>query len=273
MIADQIGADMSLELNHNADESALCRDLLTDLAVELWEQSSRVPEVLAGSEYSRKDRVAQYILAQGVRDPQQFQLPEPILHPIANPSVLVVGFNPNYGPDEDIPRYGCSLDEYVAFYADRFASNRRDAQGRPAGKRSSTGEIYGIGHYHHIEQLVAEVLGTSTAFGLNAVYCDAIPWKWKQDRNPGIRKADGAAAYTRLEKIVRALNPRVVLTLGGPASCIVGLWTKGEPRPNRTKGDWPVLHVASYHPAARGQAYTQAHNGAVQEALREALLK
>lgn len=266
-------AEMSDQSTRGADESSIGKELLEDLAGELLRESSRVPEVLYGSEHSRKDRVAQYILAQGVHDPHPFQLPEPILHPIANPSVLVVGFNPNYGPDEDIPRYGYNLDEYIAFYADRFAPHRRNAQGRPAGKRLSTDEIYDIPHYHLIEQMIAEVMGTSTAFGLNAIYCDAIPWKWKQGRISGIRTADAEIAYVRLEKIVLTLKPKVVLSLGERPSRIVGLWTKSDPRPGRPHGDWPVLHVASYHPAAWGKMYTAAHKRAVQEALCEALSK
>lgn len=154
-------------------------DLLTDLAADLQGQCSRVPQILADSSHPRNDIVAKYVLAQGVDEARDFQMPEPILHPLTNPAILVVGFNPNYGAGEDIPRFGEGLEDYVDFYADRFADHRRDSQGRPAGKTLSSGAIYSIAHYHGIEQMVAEVLGTSKAFGLNTVYCDAYPWKWK----------------------------------------------------------------------------------------------
>jgi hypothetical protein len=150
--------------------------LLRSLAQELLTASARVPDVLAQREQG-VDPIATYILAQGVTDPDDFQLPEPVLHPIDNPDVLVVGFNPNYGVDEVIPRYGSTLEDYVGFYADRFAAHRRDALGRPAGQRLSDGANFGIDHYTGVEQLVTEVLGTEMALGLNTVLSTATRFR------------------------------------------------------------------------------------------------
>lgn len=245
-------------------------ELLVDLARGLLTASERVPDVLEHQEHDLGPTAA-YILAQGVTDPAEFHLPEPILHPVDNPDVLVIGFNPNYGENEVIPRYGCTLEEYVGFYADRFAPHRRDGGGRPAGQRLSDGSIYAIGHYTEVERLVSEALGTETAFGVNTVYCDAVPWKWKRERFPGFRKEDGALAFQRLDKIVRALRPKVILTLGDRAARIVGTWTRDQPEPGPTHGSWPSWHVASYHPDARGgKFYT--HRAAVQAAIVTALV-
>lgn len=261
--------DPSGSYGRNANKDPVGIGLLTELATELLAESARVHDVMAG-QFDPGDLVARYILAQGVTKPADFQLPEPILHPFAGPEVLVVGFNPNFGLAEDIPRYGSSLEDYVAFYADRFADHRRDAAGRPAGRRLGDGALCQIGHYDEIEQLIAEALGTSTAFGHNTVYCDAIPWKWKQGGLRGYGKAVAGHAYLRLERIVLTLKPRVVLTLGKRASEIVGEWTRTSPVPGRTKGDWPVIHVASYHPGAWGNIFERTRES-VKEALQAAL--
>jgi len=59
--------------------------------------------------------------------------PEPILRPVARPEVLVFGLNPGYGASEVMPHQGTPLAEYIAWYADRFASERRDTKGAPVG--------------------------------------------------------------------------------------------------------------------------------------------
>lgn len=244
-------------------------ELLRGLAEGLLIASEQVPSVLSG-EVASIAPVVQYIRAQRVTNQWEFQLPEPILHPIDNPEVLVVGFNPNYGEDEIIPRYGSTLEEYVDFYANRFAPHRRDISGRPAGQRVGDRAIYHIGHYTVVERLLAEVLGTEAALGINTVYCDAISWKWKRERFPGFRKADAGMAYQRLERIMLALQPKVILTLGDRTARIVGDWTRNQPRPGRTHGDWPVWHVATYHPDARGGKF-HANRTAIQSAIATAL--
>jgi hypothetical protein len=245
-------------------------ELLVGLADELLQASRQVPDVLGGSA-APGDSIARYILAQGVTTSAEFQLPEPILHPLDNPSVLVVGFNPNFGPDEDIPRFGSSLEEYITFYADRFASHRRDQRGRPAEINRLTGKVSSIPHYNDVEKAVAAVLGTETALGLNTVYCDSIPWKWKQDKRPKKGDLDFGQASDRLERIVIALQPKVILTLGGDASGIIADWHRNKPRPRPVHPTMLVPHVASYHPAARDDAF-QKHLPTVQEALHRALL-
>lgn len=249
---------------YSSDSSAA--RLLCELADELLTAAALVPQAMNSANGTPVER---YILAQGVANSADYQLPEPILHPIDNPDVLVVGFNPNYGQDEVIPRYGSTIEEYVGFYADRFAPHRRDA-GRPAGQRLSDGSIYSISHYTKVERLVSEILGTETAFGINTIYCDAIPWKWKQERFPGFGKLDGELAYRRLEKIVLALRPKVILTLGDRTARIVGTWTRDQPTPGLTHGNWPSWHVASYHPDARGGRF-QANRSSVQSAIYAAL--
>jgi len=247
------------------------RELLTQLARDLLVEAEYVPTVLQHGAGAAPGRLGAYILAQGVSTPADFQLPEPILHPFECPRVLVIGFNPNHGPREDIPRYGAKESDYVDFYAHRFASHRRDALGHPAHRSlDSDGPIH-IGHYHDVEQMLAGVLESPLPFGDQAVYCDAIPWKWKQDSGPSFGKADGAIAYHRLDRIINALRPAVVLTMGDRSARIVGDWTKDKPLPNgRNNGDWPVWHVASYHPGARAGKFRQ-NRQAVQQALSDGL--
>lgn len=241
-------------------------DLLTVVATKLFNDAKRVPEVLAGARAgNRGDRVPDYILTQGVTNPSDFQLPEPILHPIFEPEVLVVGYYPNYGQDEDIPRYGCTLDEYIRFYSDRFSEERRDPQGRPAHKRLSDGRNVRVGHYDVVEQLLDEVLGQRNSLGTLAVYCDTVPWKSKS--GPRFTSIDGGIAYHRLDDIVFALKPRVVLALGSKSRDVL---IHNQRRPDMTNGRLQVPLVSSYHPAAPGNLFGQ-HKDQVQTLLSSAL--
>lgn len=241
-------------------------DLLTVVATKLFNEAQRVPAVLAGARsVDKRDRVPDYILTQGVTDSSDFQLPEPILHPIFKPEVLVVGYNPNYGHFEDIPRYGCTLDEYIRFFSDRFSEARRDPQGRPAYKRLSDGRNMSIRHYDVVEQLIDEVLGKRHSLGTAAVYCDTVPWKAKV--GPRFTSGDSAIAFDRLDDIVRALRPRVVLTLGGKSRSVL---IQNQRSPGMTNGRLQVPLVSSNHPAARGNLFRQ-HKEEVQTLLSHAL--
>ena len=243
-------------------------DLLTVVATKLFDDAQRVPEVLAGARAVHGgDRVPDYILIQGVTVAYDFQLPEPILHPIFEPAVLVVGYNPNYGHNEDIPRYGCTLDEYIRFYLDRFSDARRDPQGRHAYRRLSDGRNLQIGHYDVVEQLLDEVLGRRRSLGTLAVYCDMVPWKSK--RPPRFTSVDRVIAYHRLDHIVSKLRPRVVLTLGNMSKHVL---IRDQRCPGMTNGRLQVPLVCSYHPAAYGNLFRK-HKKEVQTLLFSALGK
>ena len=240
--------------------------LLNEIAKRLLEDANRVPAVLEGARARHKDdRIPDYILAQGAAQPAMFQLPEPILHPMFQPEILVVGYYPNFGEDEDIPHFGCDLEDYVDFYADRFGPERRDPQGRAAHKRLSDGQNVCIGHYDLVENLLDEVLGEHQSLGKQAVYCDTVPWKSKD--GPRFTTIDGGIAYRRLDRIVYALKPRVVLALGSKSRDVL---IHKQPRPGMTNGSYQVPLVASYHPAAHGNLFRK-HSDEVQTALRLAL--
>lgn len=251
---------------HGYDSSAA--ELFTELADELLTATARG---LRAMNTANSDTVSRYIVAQGVADPADYQLPEPILHPVDN-QVLVVGFNPNYGEDEVIPRCGNTHEEYVGFYADRFAPHRRDAAGRPAGQKLSDRTLFCIDHYTSVERLVAEVLETEAAFGVNTVYCDAIPWKWKKHPFRGLPKVHAGIASDRLEKIVLALRPKVILTLGDDSSEVIADWHRNKPRPRPVDPAMLVPHVPSPHPARWGRVF-EAQMANVQASLRAALKK
>src|SRR6185312_1779418 len=80
--------------------------LLPSLAKELWHQAQQyVPEVLAHGPSAAPLPLGYFIAAQDQPSASEFQLPEPLLGPVA-PSelrILVVGLNPGFGPTEDIP--------------------------------------------------------------------------------------------------------------------------------------------------------------------------
>lgn len=217
-----------------------------------------------------------YIRAQEGKKSEEYRLPEPILHPIYQGDVLVVGLNPNDGPHENIPRLQDGLDHYIRFYRDRFDPSRRFG-GRPAGEDRAPdggkGRRYVIKHYDRVEDLIGPVVGRSQALGTVATYCDAIPWKWKKDGlTRTLKHADWVLASNRVGRILHALKPKVVLTLGAPGETIFGHKMSASPAPARPKynPDWPVWHVASYHPNARSgefDAYAEAVRGALREAL------
>ncbi len=107
--------------------------LLPTLAEELWGEARRfVPAVFAAGPGAVPAPLGQLILAQGAPDDAAFQLPDPLSGPIPDEvPVLVVGLNPGLDPDEDIPRLGTPLLEYVAWYERRFSAANRDGHGRP----------------------------------------------------------------------------------------------------------------------------------------------
>lgn len=246
---------------------SIAYDLLALVATKLFNEAQRVPTALAGVRAANHvDRVPDYILTQGVTCPSDFQLPEPILHPIFEPQVLIVGYYPNYGQDEFIPKYGCTLDDYIRFYEDRFSDARRDPHGCPAHQRLSDGRIVRIGHYDVVEHLLDEVLGQRHSLGTLAVYCDMFPWKSKLGPSRWTRD-DGAIAYHRLDEIVLALRPRVVLTLGNKSRDVL---VHNQRLPGMTNGRLQVPLVASYHPAAHKDLFRR-NKDEVQTLLANAL--
>lgn len=200
------------------------------------------------------------------------------------PDVLVVSLNPSDDPDEEIPRLGGGLDTYVAFYADRFSDDRRVEDPRSQSKVPScqrttfpgqSSRPYVNDHYRDVEALLIRSLSPAhdepPPLGTTAVYCDAVPWKWKTGALKGVqangewkrrklRKADWALAAARVKRIVDALEPRLVLTLGAPGEHIFGRLAKDGPHaqsPSQFIDYWPsnLTHVASYHVAAHGHRF------------------
>jgi hypothetical protein len=203
-----------------------------------------------------------YIHAQRATSPSAYQLPEPILHPVQDPAVLVIGINPGFGGSERIPCLGTSLDDYGRWYAHRFDAQHRDEQGRPTAEYLENGEVRRrfVPHYTRVENwLLAPALGPG-ALGRYAVYCDAIPWKWA-NQNRAIRPQMSMHSWDRawdqashrVETIVIALAPKVIVTLGEPGPRIFNRAPSAiDPFGPAQLGDWFGQIVAAKHPAAQG---------------------
>lgn len=254
--------------------------LLDLLARDLWEQAhAHGPPVLAARRAdAAPDPFGPFVWAQRPETAAALHLPEPILHPVPRPEVLVVGLNPGYGASELIPHLGTSLAEYVAWYAERFAPDRRDAKGTPVGVYAERGGLARrpIRHYATTERLLAPALGP-LALGRVATYADAIPWKWRNSV-PEPRPSLSAAAWDavwrgaagRIGTIGAALEPRLIVTLGEPGGRLFGSTPADEPRAlPTTLGRWSGLHLAVSHPNAWGR--TKAYWTAVSAEIARAL--
>ena len=255
--------------------------LLTRLAEELLILSNRyVADVVTrGDPAAAPIPYGPFIHAQRAATPSAYQLPEPILHPLQNPAVLVIGLNPGYGASEVMPCLGTSLDEYVNWYACRFDSNHRDDKGRPTAEYLEDGQtrIRHVNHYRKVEELLLSQALGPYSLGRNAVYCDAIPWKWtNSDKTlrPRMTRSDWENAWLdasrRVETITVALKPKVVLTLGEPGEKIFDCAPIEGGRPRLSSlGEWKGIHVASAHLAAWGK--TGAYWNTVAECVAVAL--
>lgn len=255
--------------------------LLTYLAEELLLLANRyVADVVTmGDSAAAPIPYGPFMHAQRAATPPAYQLPEPILHPLQSPAVLVIGLNPGYGNSELMPCLGTPLDEYVDWYAHRFDSNRRDDKGRPAAKYLEDRQtlVRHVIHYTKVEELLlSQALGPHS-LGRDAVYCDAIPWKWANSNKtvrPRMTRSDWENAWfvaaQRIETIAVALNPRVVLTLGEPGEKIFNRASTKDGRPAPTTiGHWHGVHVASAHLAAWGK--TSAYWATIAESVAIAL--
>ncbi len=255
--------------------------LLTRLAEELLIHSTRyVPDVVTTADPAAAPiPYGPFIHAQRAATPSAYQLPEPILHPLQNPAVLVIGLNPGYGESELMPCLGTPLDEYVDWYAYRFDSNHRDDMGRPAAEYLEDGQtrVRHVNHYKKVEELLLSQALGPYSLGRNAVYCDAIPWKWAntvKSLQPNITKSDWEnvwfEAAQRVETVAVTLKPKVVLTLGEPGKRIFNRAPTKDARPMpSTLGHWRGVHVASSHLAAWGK--TSAYWNTIAESVAFAL--
>ena len=93
-------------------------------------------------------------------------------------------------------------------------------------------------------------------WGAPPVYADAIAWKWTGDNHPDLADPEIVAhGQARVDEIVEALRPRVILALGQLAADCIGV-----ERPNKaanpagcTIGDWTGACLSLFHPNRRWQ--------------------
>lgn len=222
--------------------------LLRSVAARLWRQAQEyVPRVFEGELEGVPAPFGNFIGAQSAPDAANFQLPEPLLGPVPETTVvLVVGLNPGYGPTEEIPRLSDTLEQYVLWYAERMS--RRDERGRPYS--SYEGKRGYIHHYVAVERDYLTPVLQEKALGRVAVYADAIPWKWNADSNPDLDHADVAEyAQARIAEIANALHPSLVMTLGQRAANFFGLWPSQDPTRSRVDiGRWTGNCLPCFHP-------------------------
>lgn len=251
--------------------------LLPSLAKELWHQAQQyVPEVLAHGPSAAPLPLGYFIAAQDQPSASEFQLPEPLLGPVApsEPRILVVGLNPGFGPTEDIPTLSTRLDVYIDWYARRFCQDRRDWAGRPASIVDDQMRI--VHHYARVERDYLDPVLGPQSLGRVAVYADAIPWKWNSEQNPDLRNAAVANyAVQRVQQIIESLKPPVVVTLGRSAAEWLGL-----PRPSTAPtavqgavGQWsgvflPLAHPNKHWRAGERGEYVRAANAALARLLQ-----
>jgi hypothetical protein len=250
--------------------------LLPSLAQELWHQAQQyVPEVLAHGPSAAPPPLGYFIAAQAQPSASEFQLPEPLLGPVAPAElrILVVGLNPGYGPTEHIPTLNTRLDVYIDWYAHRFSQERRDWAGRPASIVDDQTRI--VHHYARVERDYLDPVLGPQSLGRVAVYADAIPWKWNSEQHPDL--GDPAVAHyaiERVQRIIECLNPPAVITLGGSAAEWLGLRPPST-APAAVPGavrQWSGVFLPLAHPnkhwraGARGE-YVRAANAALARLL------
>lgn len=256
------------------------RNLLENLAGDLWQLANRwaVPVVQRQDPNQAPDPFGQFVYAQRTKQAIDYQLPEPILHPIPNPDVLVVGLNPGFGETEIIPSLGTSLSDYVDWYSNRFDHTRRDDSGRPTATYSEGSLISTrfVSHYAKVERWLEPACGP-VALGRNAVYCDAIPWKWRNSDRSVRPQLSGKVwnevwqdAYIRVSRIVTCLKPRVIVTLGEPGTRFFNRAPSESPRALPLSVDsWDCLLIPVVHPNRRGT--TAMYWSIVAKALKDAV--
>jgi hypothetical protein len=249
------------------------QSLLEEVASTLLAEARQyVPRVLPDKPDAAPKPLGSFILAQGQSDPEAFQLPEPLLGPIGEQSeLLVVGLNPGYNPEEDIPRLSASLDEYVEWYANRMVLERRDQWRRPMSRFSGMPGL--IRHYWAIERDYLDPVFGPQSLGRRAVYVDAIPWKRNAEVRPDLN--DTAVlryARARVAEIASVLEPRLLLTLGvfaASAVGIVGPQTVPSVIDSRV-GYWQGKCLALFHPNKRWPTGTRAaYLAAARQRLQE----
>jgi hypothetical protein len=233
-------------------------NLLQEIATRLWNDArAHVTPVLATGPDAAPHPLGLFIVAQRQFDPDEFQLPEPLLGPVANATqVLVVGLNPGYESSEDLPRWTANLDDYVHWYAFRMAQDSRDEWGRPASSFGGAKRI--IRHYHAVERDYLDGVVGPQALGRVAVYADAIPWKWNAVANPDLGDPVVAEyARSRIAEIAAVLQPNILVSLGVFAADALGL-SRPNAKPNAEIcqiGWWrgcclPVFHPNKLEPTA-----------------------
>lgn len=269
--------------------------LLFEIAETLWEQAQRHarPVIETGQQDAAQDRfVGAYAFSQyqqGATSSALFHLPEPVLNPRDRPRVVVVGVNPGFGIGERMPTLEWTLEDYVAFYWNRFGRDNRKS-GYPAVLRTPPNlplrelELYQIPHLRKVEDILTTALGPQALDG-QAVYCDAIPWKFNnKDKSlrPILSLKDWKTVWddhapNRISRVASVLNPEVILILGEFNAKRWQLKLSNGPftRRNVRIGDWSGTVVSSLHPNARSNQFSSGfdthYRTAVAWALRESL--
>jgi hypothetical protein len=221
--------------------------------------------VLSGDDGAVPSQYRRLILAQGVNQPGEFQLPEPLLGPILERPILVLGLNPFHRAGADRPRLGCPFDDYVRYFEFMFAPDQRNEAGRIV-KPELDGSLRAIAHFAEVEDALAPALGPR-ALGRVAVYADAIAWKSK--RPPRLDTELKAAMKDRIAAIIDGLKPRAVVTFGRSVSRRIAEWSPDPPEAQiRTVGRWTGPIITSWHPGAWDR-FTPAYKARLGEALRQ----
>jgi hypothetical protein len=260
--------------------AGLAADLLAGIARDLWAEANEVvPVVLDGQAADVAPPVRHFVETQRAlyeratgrpMVPAVFQLPEPMLHPVDHPVVLVLGWNPGYSANERVPTLFAPVTEYIGFYRDRFGPHGRTGPRRqPAAWDQVSMRLTPIRHYSTVERLLERAGLGELALSETATYVDAIPWKRSQPsfRDPVIAEL----ALTRIRRIVEVLQPELILTLGTNVAALIDA---GHPRNPEARlgtiGDWEGLMVPMYHPASYG-LLTKPYRDQVVAVIRDAV--
>jgi hypothetical protein len=140
--------------------------------------------------------------------------------------------------------------------------------------------LYKVDHLASVEDVLKPVLGPRS-LGVNAVFCDAIPWKWNNaDRSlrPFLLPQEWATAWRihakeRVGTIAEALDQEVILILGELNRWLWKARLSDGPFVRRDQhfGMWRGTVVSSLHPNARKTPHSGRFDGAYKAAVSEAL--
>jgi hypothetical protein len=261
-IWDRIGKERTV------DEDDEHRGFVEQVATELWEVANRYVPVVLGNDPSRHEVPAAFIRLiemQPVNELSQFQFPEPSQGVVMRPACLVIGQNPGVDHDAILPTHGCTREEYIQTYRDRFIRTHRHPVSKLAVdyyphriRSEDSNRPIVIAHYRKVEALLAPAFGKE-AIGCNVTYMDAMPWKsvgkhfhYKLQNDPEILEM----ARERVARFVTRLQPALIVTLGRFAASPFG--TRPQPITqveehciNSADRQWCCKVIPLYHVNAR----------------------